>query len=161
MLQRPFSLHMLLLKRCKTQKICKCGLQNVASTVQLTDFSCNMLQTPCKYVQCAGGNFNMSQIRCHVQLCASESRKVASNLQLLISFNFKLLQIPCGLQVRIAKCCQPQYAVRPMQSMCLVSTCCKHSPVYVFFLLHNAAKLKHGLKMLVLKCCKHHAICRD
>ena len=62
MRHRVSKLHMLLSKRCKPQAI------SIASTLQLKETTCYMLQIPC-----------------HLQLWASGSCRLAFNLQMLIS----------------------------------------------------------------------------
>ena len=62
MLRALSHVHMLLSKSCRSQAICKCWFQNVAKTVQFTDVSRNMLQTPCNVVLSADDNFKMLRI---------------------------------------------------------------------------------------------------
>ena len=57
MLRALSHVHMLLSKSCRSEEIRKCWFRNVAKTVQFTDVSRNMLQTPCHVVQSADDNF--------------------------------------------------------------------------------------------------------
>ena len=70
---------------CRFQAICKCRFQNVAKTVQFTDFSRNTLQTPCRYVQSANDNFNILRSPTTYRFELQKVVRIASNLPTSIS----------------------------------------------------------------------------
>ena len=78
-------LHMLLSKSCRSQTICKRWFQNVAKTVQFTDFSRNTLQTPCHYLQSANDNFKILRMPITYRFELQKVVKIASNLPTSIS----------------------------------------------------------------------------
>ena len=138
MLRAPSNLHMLFSKSCKSHAVYKFWFQNLASTVHFTDFSRNTLQTPCR-VQCAYDSLNLLQIPVHLQLWASESRKIASSLQMSVSKWCKCHAVyKWQLQntantMRCIKFCPSMLRIL-CKWLFLFPKCCKHSTVWRFFL---------------------------